>query len=201
MKKYKLLKDLPTFKAGEIFEISSAGNLVKRGECISDCTVAYAAQALEKFPSIIKDWFEEIPEKPKTVWDLEDGEAYYLLNPQGGIAKRPWFNGEVCENIRNTGSAFATEEDAEKELARRKAKQILLRDTKGFKPDWKNLDQDKYRVAYNASKDTLFVEWQLDGVHSNIHFANEEDAKASIITHEKEWKIYLGVEGQWADIL
>ncbi len=85
-KRYKLKKDLPTFKAGDVFEISLAGNLVTRGECISDCVVAYAAQTLEKFPNILADWFEEIPEEPKTVWDLKEGdECWIRASAEGAV--------------------------------------------------------------------------------------------------------------------
>lgn len=63
-KRYKLKKDLPTFKAGDEFELMPCGALVQiingqTGVC------AYAASTLEKFPSILTDWFEEIkPAEP-----------------------------------------------------------------------------------------------------------------------------------------
>lgn len=69
MKKYKLLKDLPTFKAGDLFYISEHGALVHDGG-----VTAYARRTLDKFPEILTEWFEEIQEptdnihwKPKKV--------------------------------------------------------------------------------------------------------------------------------------
>lgn len=58
MKYYKLIKDLPTFKAGELFCIAPSGSLVN----VPNNVVAYSMTTLEKFPNILKDWFVEVPE-------------------------------------------------------------------------------------------------------------------------------------------
>lgn len=58
-RRYRLLKDLPTFKAGGTFHISAKGSLVSDNE-FSKGIVAYARSTLAKFPSILTDWFEEI---------------------------------------------------------------------------------------------------------------------------------------------
>lgn len=62
-KRYRLVKDLPTFKAGEIFEIFD-GNLYKINESDGDDTeyevMAYHASTLKRFPNILEDWFEPI---------------------------------------------------------------------------------------------------------------------------------------------
>jgi hypothetical protein len=57
-KYYKLKKDLPTFKKGELFYISDYGNLLN---CEDKNIMAYTATTLTKFPNILKDWFEEVP--------------------------------------------------------------------------------------------------------------------------------------------
>ena len=60
-KRYKLKRDLPTFKAGDIFYLSSMGNLFHE----SDDVVAYSWSTIDKFPNILTDWFEEIkPAEP-----------------------------------------------------------------------------------------------------------------------------------------
>lgn len=57
MKRYKLLKDLPMFKAGDEFHINQNGNLVHD----DDGLVAYIRSVLKKYPSILTNWFEKIP--------------------------------------------------------------------------------------------------------------------------------------------
>lgn len=197
--KYILKKDLPTFRAGDEFHLSPRGNLVHTESHV----VAYMQHTLKKFPNILTNWFEEIPDQPKTVWDLKKGDECWSRTATSSclgdstpvVATRETWHGDVHQlSLREMGGVFLTVEDCNKDIAWQKAREILLRDTKGFKPNWKDLGQEKYRVAYNASSDALFVEWQLDGVHSCIHFATKEDTEASIKVHEKEWKIYLGVE-------
>ena len=57
MKRYKLLKDTPAFKAGTECYIEDAGHIVPcRG---ISYTIVHKDQ-LEKSPSILTDWFEEI---------------------------------------------------------------------------------------------------------------------------------------------
>ena len=58
LKQYKLKRDLPTFKAGEIFHLSGMGNLIHE----SDGVVAYSWSTIGKFPNILTDWFEEVKE-------------------------------------------------------------------------------------------------------------------------------------------
>ena len=61
MKRYELKRDLPTFKAGEIFYLSDIGNLIHE----SDGVMAYSWSTIDKFPNILTDWFEEIkPAEP-----------------------------------------------------------------------------------------------------------------------------------------
>lgn len=199
MKRYRLVKDLPTFEVGGIFEISKNGNLIKRGECISDCIVAYAARTLKRFPNILTDWFEEIPEEPKTVWDLKEGDTYYIIVSNTNYLQAPEV--ESCcfrpalKSWVEMGELFLTREDAERAIARQKAEQVLKRDTKGFKPDWNTETQTKYIVYFDHAYRQLSVDyWNTYHSQPSLYFATEEDAIASIKAHPDEWKTYLGVE-------
>lgn len=60
MKKYILKRDLPTFKAGDIFIISPDGSLWHStgGEHVD--IMAYHRRTLEAFPEILTEWFMEI---------------------------------------------------------------------------------------------------------------------------------------------
>lgn len=76
LKRYKLKKDLPTFKAGDEFIRCGNGNLVEiksngvAGVCV------YCASTIEKFPNILTEWFEEIkPAEPL----IETADARYIV--------------------------------------------------------------------------------------------------------------------------
>lgn len=200
MKRYRLKKDLPTFKAGDIFRLEDSGSLVwhrsDNGESEYKSVVAYMCSTLNKFPDILTDWFEEITEESKTVWDLKEGDEYYMIDSffSASNVVPIWTNSDIDKDVRELGNAFLTKEEAEKEIARRKAKQILLRDTKGFKADWKNSSQNKTLVYYDScDKKLKVIPWSVN-VFGGIYFATSADADESVEKHEKEWRVYLGVE-------
>lgn len=202
MKRYKLKKDLPTFRAGDKFFINECGDLLSdvyrdTSNQIEFGITAYCASTLEKFPNILKDWFEEIPEETKTVWDLKEGDDAWFIDC-GCIKKyvaMDSFEFNLFQYIVEVGDGFLTLEGAKKELNRRKAKQILLRDTKGFKPNIYDLDQKRYYVSYDPVEKDLWYSYEdYSNVSHNIVFATKEDAEASIKAHPQEWKTYLGVE-------
>ena len=116
MKKYRLLKGLPTFKAGEIFKLKG-GNLYyypaengTENAHWSDKIMAYNHKTLEKFPNILDEWFEEV-EEPKDYWviDIRDGAGY-----------KPYLE-EPSEMDFEIGNYFETKEEAEKAVEKLKA--------------------------------------------------------------------------------
>ena len=77
MKRYKLQKDLPTFKVGDEFYLDSDNNL-----CLKNTSViVYNNFVLEEFPNILTDWFEEIPENKR--WRAEYGGEYAYIADDG----------------------------------------------------------------------------------------------------------------------
>lgn len=175
-------------------ELSEYGNLGKRGEIISDFIVVSDQNILGRFPDILKsgEWFEEIPEKPKMVGDLKEGDECWIICSEGSRKIR--WNFVNYGAARDLGDIVLTQKEAEKELARRRARVILERDTKGFKPDWEDCNFG-YSILYDVMLPSpkLVSSW-AECVDGTIRFANEKDAQESIKKHEKEWKIYLGVE-------
>lgn len=144
-------------------------------------------------------FIEEIPEQPKTVWDLKKGDSCWIIycRADGEVRIQCIQFSQQYDAERSLGLLFLTREEAEKELARYKAKVILQRDTKGFKPNWEGKADRCYgwNVIYNPTTYKLFA--NIDYNHLNdgtLRFATQEDAEASIKAHEKEWKTYLGVE-------
>lgn len=138
-------------------------------------------------------YIEEIPKQPKTVWDLKEDESCWAIC-WGTVYERVWSEEEDYAHMRAIGDIFLTKLEAEKELARRKAKQILLRDTKVFRI---NPYKDWYLVYYNYHNKKLHIS-QRSGTNNYgaLAFATEEDAKASIKKHQEEWRTYLGVNDE-----
>lgn len=179
MKTYKVLKDFP----------SSDGGYSHKKDSIYKPT-----QSKQRTKNLIRlGYIERIPEQPNTVWDLKNGDRYYIIELGAHITRVTWTSDIFDKSAREIGNIFLTKADAEKELARRKAKQILLRDTKGFKAS-KDNDYRHIKVYYakGCGLDTASDIGSTDG----IQFRNHEEAEASIMNHPNEWKIYLGVEDE-----
>lgn len=79
MKYYKLKKDLPTFKAGDLFMLQDNGNLWHSTGGRHVDVMAYAKKTLELFPNILKDWFEPAPE-PWCDHNTKEWFISYLYN-------------------------------------------------------------------------------------------------------------------------
>lgn len=132
-KKYKLLKDLPTFRADDQFELRDDGCLYwVRGwrnpdevKHWSKEVMAYHRKTLERFPNILEDWFEEI--KPDT--------CYWFINDLNGnlvfvsYTERDFF--EIAEARKKIGNYFRTAKEAEK--AKKKLEALTRLEEKGFR--------------------------------------------------------------------
>ncbi len=197
MKKYRLKKDLPTFKAGSIFTLDDLGLWKDSGEQVP--ILAYGSQVLKKFPNILTDWFEEIKEK-KSVWELEDGDPCYgiSITDKGAVLEEytfssyPVYNGPM--NARRVGALFTSEEEAWNYYHKCFAEATLRRDANGFEPDWEDGNQSKYYVWYDHCDHELYIDSSYIAQESKIYFETNDEAADSIKKHEKEWLTYFGIE-------
>lgn len=190
MKRYKLLKDLPTFNKGGTFRLTEHGHLMSE----KDGVIAYAKSTLEKFNILLdSDWFEEIPEDYKR-WRAGELESYYSLIGSGTIYEELEAHCPADDCRYSIGNYFKTEEEAKKAIEWLKAFTTLRDDTKGFKLNWKDGSQLRWGVEYNYDTNRLSV-YLTFGVQAGIiFFATEADALESIKKHEREWLIFFGVE-------
>lgn len=194
MEKYKLLKDLPNAKAGEIFEYAAG----KTQQLFSETSPAtFSAQEIKEYDILNPDkgWFEKIEEKKYGGRVPKRGDKYWVVCGSGVIESDDWGFGNLDESSFECGSAFWTKEEAEKELARRKAYVILREDTKGFKPDWNNSYELKHAVYYDHDNGKFAIaSFGSNQYRTDLFFATQKDAEASIKAHPSEWKTWLGIE-------
>lgn len=186
------LKDKQTGEVGDYTVVNRVGEhcvgVAKDGDIDNPIFFDSLAELNERF--------EDAPEEKKYGGRVpKDGDEYWVVYANGVIESQLWRDTETDGDVFECGSAFWTEEEAERELARRKAYVILKEDTKGSNPDWKDLSKRKYSVCYDYSLRRLAVANFVCSTVSELAFATEEVAIASIKAHEKEWKTWLGVEG------
>lgn len=95
---------------------------------------------------IHEDLLEPYVEKPKTVWDLKEGDTYYSIYGNGNVSsEKKWFDDDYENNYREVGNVFLTKEEAEFEVERRKIETEMLR--LGGRRNFK-FDGDNYGIYY-----------------------------------------------------
>lgn len=188
MKHYKLLKDLPTFKAGDEFEINNRGDLVfvrgtqevKEGQTL----IAYTDSTLEKFPNILTDWFEEIEEYKNKRWRAKENRRHYFVDDWGDV-DYDYDVGFPPSTFRyNIGNYFKTEEEAETYKEYLLAKQVLLDDAKGGGFIRGN---ENWYVSYDFIGWGLY--WSYSYSPSRIYFKDKESLEKSLEKHKDQWEI------------
>lgn len=176
-KNYRLLKDLPFAKAGEIFEsriLDDGKEYMFWGEI--------KIQNIENFD----EWFKEIPE-PEWAYHINDRGISISIIRVGSL---PSFE----HDLKSIGNYFETEEEAEKRIDYLQAKEVIKQDAKGFKPDWKNPSQKRFFGYYNLIDKKLCYFNAGENMESKIYFGSKEDIKESFKKHPEEWKAYLTYE-------
>lgn len=200
MKRYKLLKDLPTFKAEQLAYVSSLGNLMAGTPEEPEITdtglelMMYHRDTLKKFPNILTEWFEEIKEPTSDIfWKPKIGEEYFYISTYGYMESQFWSDDNADNRLMSLGIVYRTKEKCEAAIDRKLAK-ARLRKTSDFKPDFKN-DRGGWIVFYNHKDKELYtVPDSIADSGEIVRYATKEEAEKSIEENERDWKIYFGIE-------
>ncbi len=193
MKKYKLLKDLPFAKAGEIFkEMHDDEAIVLAPENWDQYRQSIYINEIENFD----EWFEEVEEElPKEFFYVlinKIATVNYLTFSFDKDDKKKYI--KHMEECKSVGNYFDTKEEAEKYLTYLKAKAIIKQDTKGFEPNWEDKNEDKWCGVWDIVNKELCAAPTWFSREDIIYFATEDDVKESFEKHPEEWKAYLTYE-------
>ena len=197
MAKYKLLKDLPTFKAGDLFYISQCGDLMHDGGNVG--IMAYARHTLDMFPDILTEWFEEVQESTDSIhWEPKNGDNYYYIvysyNPlHNEILVSAWIDDDHDKAHYLCGNIYRSYEEAEK-ARNRKLAEVRLRRTSTFEPDFKN-GKGGWAVSYNYLNNKLgYFDASWENVGEPVRYKTSEEAEISIKENREDWMIYFGIK-------
>ena len=149
--------------------------------------------------ALAEDW--EIVEEPIKDWKPKKGNKYYYIGSAGSI-----FNYDCREDILdeahlNIGNYFKTAEDAKHMVEKFK----VIRELQKFanenneeKIDWKNFNQCKYKIFYDAEDGDLYVDYsiQCESEPFGIYFTSFKIAKRAIeaVGEDRIKKYYFNVE-------
>lgn len=200
MKRYKLLKDLPTFKAGQLAYISKTGNLIAGTPENQKTTetgliiMIYHETTLKKFPDILTEWFEEIEEPTDSIhWKPKKDDEYFWMNSYGETQPDVW-DGDSIDSMRLAlGMVYCTEEECER-AKERKLAEVRLRKTSTFKPDFEN-GEGGWTVGYDHEDNKfLFMSVGSADYGEPVHYETREEAEKSVEENREDWKIYFGIK-------
>ena len=210
MKRYKLLKDLPTWKAGDIFILKENGNLFWNDNGTE--VMIYFSATIEKFGILKnKEWFEEIIEKPKSVFGLKEWDKYWFISAKNFYNSSIFDYEEFKSYYLETWNVFLNKEEAEQEFNKRYAIQrikkycyennIELFSNEEVNEALKN-NRNKYRLntidvyyIYYNTIDKRFDSgfWCVAKYTEYFYFKNKKDVEQVIKNCEADLKIIFNV--------
>lgn len=198
MKRYKLLKDLPYAKAGEIFELRMSKRSTFSEEILTneknEDTVIWIKDIA---PINFVKWFEKLPEVklPERFFYISGGEINYIDKDYYFWDKKAEKEyQQKIDKCKSIGNYFETQEEAVKYSEYLRAKAIIKEDAKGFKPDWDNLEQWKYCGEWEYLHDSFIPNCDWIIKRTDIYFESEDAIRNSYSKHPEEWKTYLTYE-------
>lgn len=190
MKTYKLLRDMPTVKAGTTFrEITRE---VDGSKILKEYKSSNKVSILVSEVNDFDEWFEKIEPTDSIHWKPKIGDRYWALG-NTIVYPQTWGDDEFDRDRYESGKVYKTKEEGEKALDRELAK-VRLQRTSNFKPDFEN-DRGGWVVYYDHGHETLAV-CELDDCDAGepVRYATREEAKKSIEENERDWKIYFGIK-------
>lgn len=198
MKRYKLLKDLPFAKAGEIFELgigkrSTFSEEVLTNEKYEDTKVWIKDIA----PINFVKWFEKLPEVklPERFFYISGGEINYIDKDYYFWDKKAEKEyQQKIDKCKSIGNYFETQKEALKHFEYLRAKTIIKESAKGFEPDWNDHKQWKYRGEWEYLNNSFVPNQDWIARNTAIYFESEEALRDSYSEHPDEWKTYLTYE-------
>ena len=113
--------------------------------------------------------------KPKTIYDLKDGDKYYGITDGGGTFFSIWENSGNNKKHIEIGNVFLMEEEAEFEFERLKVIAKLKKYARPFF-DKKN----NFFIAYWHENKEIYFDYHEMSQFDILYFNNEEEIKEAI---------------------
>lgn len=186
-KKYKLLKDLPGTKAGQI-------SPVHKQECKkdwlqfldSDGNPIIIHNTNGKFDS---EWFEEVIELPKT-WEELNVKSGWVINNGRPVYVENTGCYDVC-----TSHMYATKAQAKSAIAFAKLSQLVKSVNDFYYSNWRQYDSRSiHTVSRNEKNELITDEWFY--TYFLLAFPTNELAQASLENNRDLWEDYWMISKQ-----
>ena len=169
----------------------------KAGRICTGDGVAVTGIAFEA--ALADDW--EIVEEKKKYWTPKEKEKYFYIEDCMGVSDDRNVQAPIDYCRFNIGNCFKTKEEAEHILEKLKVIHELQKfayENNEGEIDWKNFNQCKYKIFYDAEDADLYVDYsiQCESEPFNIYFTSFKVAKKAIeaVGEDRIKKYYFNVE-------
>lgn len=200
MKQYKLKKEFLHLKAWTVVDIFKKKyewpiSVTKYVISIKDWLIA---EIVESTKFLFEDYFEEIKEERKSIFNLKRWDIYYSICDDSDVESIIFENDSYDNKYIQSWNAFLTEEEATKEVERKKAIQKIK------KYCWENNIKYKENVSNNGfpfyirnNKKKWLEHWFErfnDFITWFLFFNDVDDCNRIIKDCEQDLKIIFEVE-------
>ena len=169
----------------------------KAGRICTGDGVAVTGIAFEA--ALADDW--EIVEEKKKYWTPKEKEKYFYIEDCMGVSDDRNVQAPIDYCRFNIGNFFKTKIEAEHMLEKLKVIHELQKfayENNEGEIDWKNFNQCKYKIFYDAEDGDLYVDYsvQCESEPFNIYFTSFKIAKNAIeaVGEDRIKKYYFNVE-------
>ena len=139
----------------------------------------------------------------KSVYDLEDGDKYWIIWSDGKIEERIWRNGTEAFNRRKQGRVFLTEKEAKLKSTRETINEELRRYAELHNDeeiDWDDRYQTKYYIEYAYGYHNKFV-FSSTGIVKNVNcvYFTENITLDEVVNHigkKRLLKDWVGIDDE-----
>lgn len=149
--------------------------------------------------ALADDW--EIVEEKKKYWTPKEKEKYFYIEDCMGVSDDRNVQAPIDYCRFNIGNYFKTKEEAEHMIEKLKVIHELQKfayENNEGEIDWKNFNQCKYKIFYDAEDGDLYVDYsiQCESEPFNIYFTSFKIAKKAIeaVGEDRIKKYYFNVE-------
>lgn len=206
MKRYKLLKDTPTIKAGTVFEevvsdFDELKELVRITPVGAKTSPQWTIQDINNF----NDWFEEVKEFKE--WKPKEGEQYLYIGPVGRPCIDTRRSADRDEHRLSIGNCYPPDTSSNTIIKEQKlipqamhrlkmaAKKAWFEFNGSEGPDWSDANQDKHFIEFCHEADKFYIDLIVFSQSlGQIYFPTEESAKWIIDNLQDELKLVMGIE-------
>lgn len=147
---------------------------------------------------ITEDIEKCIPHKPKSVWDLREGDRIYFADAFNNIVGSEWEDDNRFYNLkREIGLVTLTREELDFKLESMKVYEELKRFAKDFTDEeWKDNEIEEYFIYYDYALNKIEISFNFRIKCFELYFESKENAQEAIeaVGEERVKKYYLGVE-------